>query len=86
MMQTERLEVTGMSCGSCIRKVTDALEAMPGVDKVDVSLADHEAKVSFDAKLTSLGQLESAVRDAGYGVGAGGVAQHTAQTKGCCCG
>ena len=85
MMQTERFEVTGMTCGGCTRKVTDALKAVPGVDGVVVSLADHAAKVSFDTKVTSLGQLESVVRDAGYGAGAGGVT-HTAQMKGGCCG
>lgn len=85
MMQTERFEVTGMTCGGCTRKVTDALKAVPGVDGVDVSLADHAAKVIFDTKVTSLGQLESVVRDAGYGVGASGVTR-TAQTKGGCCG
>ena len=85
MMQTERFEVTGMTCGGCTRKVTDALKAVPGVDGVDVSLADHSAKVSFDTKVTSLGQLESVVRNASYGVGAGGVT-HSAQRKGGCCG
>jgi copper chaperone CopZ len=85
MMQTERFEVTGMTCGGCSSKVSAALKAVPGVDGVDVSLADHAARVSFDTKATSLGQLESAVRSAGYGVGAAGVKQ-TAQTKGCCCG
>ena len=85
MMQTERFEVTGMTCGGCTRKVTDALKAVPGVDGVDVSLADHAAKVSFDTKVTSLGELESAVRSASYGVGAAG-AKQTAQKKGCCCG
>ncbi len=85
MMQTERLEVTGMSCRGCTRKVTDALKAVQGVGGVDVSLADHDANVSFDPKLTSLAQIESAVRGAGYGVGAAGVT-HTAPTKGCCCG
>ncbi len=85
MMQTEHLEVTGMSCGGCSRKVTDALEALRGVYSVEVSLADHEATVDFDTKVTSRGQLESAVRDAGYGVGASAVKQ-SAQKKGCCCG
>jgi copper chaperone CopZ len=85
MMQTERLEVTGMSCGGCVHKVTGALEAVRGVNGVDVSLEDHEATVSFDMQLTSLSQLESAVRDAGYGLGASGV-KPAAQTKGCCCG
>jgi len=84
MTQTERLEVTGMSCGGCTRKVTDALDAVRGVNGVDVSLADHAATVSFDKEFTSVRQLELAVRNAGYGIGASGVTQ-PAQNKRCCC-
>ena len=85
MMQTERLDITDMSCGGCSRKVTEALKAVRGVDAVDVSLEDKQATVRFDAKLTSVGQLEAAVRGAGYDVIAGDVA-HTAKARGCCCG
>jgi len=85
MMQTERFEITGMTCGGCTGKVSAALKAVPGVDGVEVSLKDHAAKVSFDTKVTSLGQLESAVRSAGYGVGANGVTP-TGDKKGGCCG
>jgi copper chaperone CopZ len=84
-MQTERLEVTGMTCGGCSRKVNDALKAVRGVNTVAVSLADHEATVSFDPEQASLGQLEAAVRNAGYGVGEGATAE-TAQVSGCHCG
>lgn len=31
-MNTVELDVQGMSCGSCIAKVTDALKGLPGVD------------------------------------------------------
>ena len=33
-MSTVDLDVQGMSCGSCIAKVTDALKELPGVDAV----------------------------------------------------
>lgn len=38
-MQTERLMVTEMTCGGCTSKVSRALNAISGVDHVNVSLA-----------------------------------------------
>ncbi len=67
-MQTELLKVTGMNCDGCASNVTNALRAITGVSDVKVSLAAGEATVQFDERLTSSGQLKSAVRHAGYGV------------------
>jgi copper chaperone len=83
-MQTETMNVTGMSCGGCVGKVTQALDALPGVGHVEVSLPG-KASVEFDEKLTSRERLYSAVKDAGYGVAAGEPAT-SSQTKGRCCG
>ena len=35
-MNSIRLKVTGMSCGGCIRHVTAALQALEGVERVEV--------------------------------------------------
>ncbi|MEO7253535.1 MAG: heavy-metal-associated domain-containing protein [Casimicrobium sp.] len=83
-MQTETMNVTGMTCGGCVSKVTKALTAVPGVGHVDVSLPG-KASVDFDEKLTSRERLQSAVKDAGYGVATSGQAA-SSQTKGGCCG
>ncbi|MEO8310535.1 MAG: heavy-metal-associated domain-containing protein [Caldimonas sp.] len=83
-MQTETMNVTGMTCGGCVSKVTQALTAVPGVGHVDVSLPG-KASVDFDEKLTSRERLQSAVKKAGYGVVAGQEATST-RTKGGCCG
>ena len=83
-MQTETMNITGMTCGGCVSKVTQALTAMPGVGHVDVSLPG-KASVDFDEKLTSRERLQSAVTGAGYGVAAGKGAT-ASQTKGGCCG
>ena len=69
-MQTERLKVTGMTCGGCTSTVTHALKKMPGVSDVEVSLSTGEARVQYDERLTSPDQLKSAVTGAGYGVDA----------------
>jgi copper chaperone CopZ len=83
-MQTELLEVTGMTCGGCTSNVIKALKGVAGVSDVNVSLAAGEATVKFDERLTSPEQLKSAVESAGYGVDeANATLNH--QSKGGCC-
>ncbi len=83
-MQTETMNVTGMTCGGCVSKVTQALTALPGVAQVAVSLP-ASARVDFDEKLISRERLQSAVEGAGFGVAAGEGAP-ASRSKGGCCG
>ena len=83
-MRTESMNVTGMTCGGCVSKVTRALKAVPGVGRVDVTLPG-KASVDFDEVLTSAERLQSAVKGAGYGLASGQVAV-SSQAKGGCCG
>lgn len=80
-MQTEIVKVTGMTCGGCTSKVTNALKAITGVGDAKVSLSDGEATVQYDERLTSPEKLKSAVKGAGYGVDAA----QKPQGKGGCC-
>ena len=84
-MQTENMIVTGMTCGGCKTKVEHALNTMPGVSDVKVSLAGGEAAVQYDEGLTSPDQLKSAVERAGYGVDVTNT-PHQHKSKGGCCG
>ena len=84
-MQTQLLNVTGMTCGACTGNVTRALQAVSGVDDVKVSLSAGEATVQYDERLTTPDQLNSAVKSAGYGVDATNAA-HGQKSKGGCCG
>ena len=84
-MQTETLNVTGMTCNGCTTKIAHALNAIAGVHEVVVSLPDSEAAVRYDEHLTTPEQLKSAVKGAGYGVDATNAA-HSHQSKGGCCG
>jgi copper chaperone len=83
-MQTEHIQVSGMTCGGCTNNVTRALKALPGVGDVNVSLAAGEATVQYDERLTSSDKLKSAVQTAGYGVGVVKVAQSRPAKGGCC--
>ena len=47
-MNTVELEVQGMTCGSCVKHVTKALQSVPGVNHVEVDLANGRARVEGD--------------------------------------
>ena len=45
-MNTIDLQVEGMSCGSCVKHVTQALQSLPGVRGVEVDLPSGRVRVS----------------------------------------
>jgi Cu+-exporting ATPase len=60
---SETLKVSGMTCPHCVMNVSKALQAVPGVERADVSLENGEAVVSGSADRDLLVQ---AVKTAGY--------------------
>jgi copper chaperone len=67
-METATLNIKGMTCGGCVRSVSNVLNALDGVAKADVSLDKHQAVVDYDAAKLGVEQLRRAVEDAGYEV------------------
>jgi len=65
-MTTATLPVLGMTCGGCVNAVTRALQALDGVQHVDVSLDAHVAEVTFDELRVNVDVLKQAVEEAGY--------------------
>lgn len=63
-MNTTQLNVTGMSCGHCVKAVEKALGAVPGVESVQVSLDAGQATVQGNADVQA---LIAAVKEEGYG-------------------
>jgi len=64
--QTLRLAITGMSCASCVGRLDQALQAVPGVVAAQVNLADETAQVRYVAGITSPTELIAASVSAGY--------------------
>ncbi len=60
--------VHGMKCQKCVGRVREALQALDGVQTVDVSLEERRATVSFDSRQVHEDTLKSAVRTAGFQV------------------
>ena len=65
-MENVVIKVGGMSCQGCVKSVTGALTAVPGVAAAEVSLERGEAKVAFDPAQVDVTRLRQAVDDAGF--------------------
>ena len=65
-METTVLKVSGMSCGGCVKSVTNVLTALPGVSKAEVVLTHGAATVEFDAAKVDRAAMVQAIADAGF--------------------
>lgn len=65
-MENTVVKVNGMTCQGCVRSVTRVLQALPGVEKVDVSLEKGEAALAYDPAKASLADFKRAVTEAGF--------------------
>ncbi len=68
MEREATIPVEGMSCKHCVRAVANALKAIEGVKKVEVSLEGKNARVVYDDELTRRDILEAAIVEEGYEV------------------
>ncbi|WP_428672484.1 heavy metal translocating P-type ATPase [Roseibium sp.] len=60
------LNVSSMSCASCVGRVDRALAAVPGVTEVNVNLASETATVTYLEGATDPSALAKVATDAGY--------------------
>jgi Cu+-exporting ATPase len=60
------LPVEGMTCASCVNRITRFLRKVDGVEEANVNLASESATVRFDPERVSIHDLADAVEAAGY--------------------
>ena len=65
-MESITIKIGGMTCGGCVASVQRVLKKLDGVEKVDVSLDQAQANISYDAARVNEAQLRSAIEDAGF--------------------
>lgn len=65
MTQDVLLQIQGMHCGACVRRVTSALEKVGGGVKID-SVEVGSARVAIDPQLVRPEQLVEAVNRIGF--------------------
>ncbi|MEO8031556.1 MAG: heavy-metal-associated domain-containing protein [Gemmatimonadota bacterium] len=88
-MQQITMEISGMSCGSCVGAVRKALDAVPGAHADTVALGS--ATISYDATRTNPEAIAQAVRESGYepltdGAPSAATKAGAVPGGGCCCG
>lgn len=60
-VDTQELDVEGITCASCVSRVEKALRAVPGVIDASVNLATEKATVRLVSGAADVGVLEAAV-------------------------
>ena len=64
----EKFDITGMTCSACSAHVEKSVAAVPGVERVSVSLLQNAMQVEYNEGKASSEQIITAVRKAGYDV------------------
>ena len=65
MTETIKMQLTGLSCGSCVGRAEKALKSVDGVQDAAVNFANASAIVTYDAPADA-GKLTAALAEAGY--------------------
>lgn len=60
------LQVEGMTCHGCVRRIDHALRMIDGVMDVDVQLRAGRVRVCHDRRAAPLEVLVAALRESGY--------------------
>ncbi|CAE7788476.1 HMA5 [Symbiodinium sp. CCMP2456] len=65
-LKSAEFSIRGMTCAACSGAVQKALESIPGVEQVEVSLLRERADVTFNANVVNPEQLCSEIEDIGF--------------------
>ena len=66
MIEAIRFPIEGMTCSSCVSRITRALRKVEGVQQVKVDLRGETATVGRDPLVASNEALAAAIAAAGY--------------------
>lgn len=69
-MQKANIQLETLTCPSCLQKIENGVGNLIGVDKdsLKVMFNASKVKVNFDGDALSIGNIEKAIEDLGYGI------------------
>jgi copper chaperone len=67
-MEQTVLQVEGMSCAHCVRAVSGAVSALPGVEGVSVNLHGKSVSLTYDPAQSPLEKIKFEIEEQGYTV------------------
>ena len=59
------VHVEGMTCGSCVRKITSTVEEVSGVLTCEVSLVEKSAEVEYDPDILTAEDVKNTINNIG---------------------
>ena len=62
------IKVDGMSCEHCVKAVTKAVNALPGIGAVNIDLKAKTVTVEHDPNHTALEKIEYTIQEEGYDI------------------
>lgn len=65
-MEKSVLHVEGMSCEHCVKAITNAVSALPGIGSVAVDLSAKTVTVEHDPAQSPLEKIKAEIDDQGY--------------------
>jgi len=65
-MEIIQLDISGMTCASCVGHVEKGIKKVNGIDLANVNLATEKATVSYDPEKVDIKKIIDAVSGAGY--------------------
>ena len=68
IMDKAVLNVQGMSCGHCVKTITNALGELPGVNNINIDLNKATVAFSFETAQTPLEKIKLTITEAGYDI------------------
>jgi copper chaperone len=67
-MAETTLSVPAISCDHCARTISETLDPLPGVRRVDVDVPGKRVRLEYDDAQADLGRIRAALAEEGYPV------------------
>ena len=65
-IETQVINIDGMTCGGCVKSVDSALTQLDGVQSVEVDLEGNKASVAYDSSAVAVDAIVEAIEEAGF--------------------
>ncbi len=67
-MEKQIINVEGMSCEHCVNAITKAVNALDGVQSVDVNLKEKTVTVEYNSMKVSIDKIKEEIEEQGYDI------------------
>ena len=66
-INSDFLDISGMTCQSCVNRIEKKIGKLEGIDNISVNLTTNIAEVKYNKEKIKLSEIKSKISDLGYG-------------------